>query len=364
MANPPRSPCVAPSSVANQSLNQPSPQCCCFSARFVNLVLFLFNFIFLLSGIIILLLTLLYGRPEVSRYLGETTKYLNNIISLLGRGHLVQIIHYAMLFCGITISSISLVNIFFSLITSWSKSSDYYYYKRKQKLNENESLINNSTLESTSRRSTCSNEVANNGRVVNDSTSSSKDKSFLTHCANSPYALWCYIVILILLFTIQLVVGLLSVVAVSPEHVFLTSSLMGAEPDDAFLVSVRESVDVHHLLVDRAADIEPLYRPFKCCGWDFFDDYEFLVDGHGYDKSRRNKTASVPDACCKTLVHGCGVRKHPNNIYYDGCWTRFGAELRDYVLMLGWTALCFSVVELIGLMFAICHYIQTVSRSR
>ncbi len=351
MANPNRSPCMAPSSVANQSLHQPSPQTCCFSARFVNLVLFIFNFIFLLSGIVILLLTVLYGRPEVSQYLGENTKYLNNIISLLGPGHLVQIIHYSMLFCGITISSISLINIFFSLVTSWSKSSDFYYYKRKQKLNENESLINSSTLESTSHRSTCS--EGNPSRQQDDSAS--KSKSFWSSCAESPYVLCCYIFVMLLLFTIQLVIGLLSIATVSPEHVFINSH---SEPNDDFLVSVRESVDIQHLLVDRASEIESLYKPFHCCGWVFFDDYEFLDD-----PQRRNKSAPVPDACCKTLVKNCGARKHPSNIYYDGCWSKFGAEMRDYVLMLGWMALGFSVVELIGILFAVCHYIQTVSKS-
>lgn len=350
MSSPGRSPCVAPSSVANQSENQPVPQCCCFSARFVNLVLFIFNFIFFLSGVVILLLTLLYGRPEVSRYLGETTKYLNNIISLLGSGHLVQIIHYSMLFCGMLISSVSLLNICLSLITSWSKSGDYYYYKRKQKLNENESLINSSTLESTSRRSTCSNEV----NQTPDPHSHSKSVSCVSHCVHSPYALCCYIFVLLFLFTVQLVIGLLSVVTVSPEHVFISSL---NEPNDDFLVSIRESVNIPHLLVDRASDIESLYGPFHCCGWLYFDDYEYLND-----RNRRNKTVSVPDACCKTWVQGCGQRKHPNNIYYDGCWSKFGAEMRDYVLMLGWTALGFSVVELIGLMFATCHYIQTVSK--
>ena len=289
MSNPSHSPCVAPSSVANQSQNQHSPQCCCFSTRFVNLVLFVFNFVFLLSGVIILLLTLLYGRPEVSRYLGETTKYLNNIISLLGSGHLVQIIHYSMLLCGIIICTVSLVNICFSLITSWSRSSDYYYYKRKEKLNENESLINSSTLESSSHRSTYSNDIVH----INSYSEANKTESCMARCANSPYVLCCYIFLLLFLFTVQLVIGLLSVVTVSPEHVLLSLN----DPNDDFLVSIRESVNIPHLLVDRAPYIEALYSPFHCCGWIYFDDYEYLNE-----RNSRNKSAPVPDACCKTLI--------------------------------------------------------------
>ena len=71
----------------------------------------------------------------------------------------------------------------------------------------------------------------------------------------------------------------------------------------------------------------------------------------------------MPDSCCKTFVENCGHRKHPNNIYYDGCWSKFGAEMRDYVLMLGWTALGFAIIELIGIMFAVCHYVQIMSKS-
>lgn len=412
---------IAPSSVlANHSENVPDKECCCFSARFVNLVLFLFNFIFLLSGICIILLTVLYGRPEVSRYLGETTKYLNNIIALLGNGHLVQIIHYSMLFCGIVIIVISLLNIIFSTATSWSKSSDYYYYKRRRQqqylittapshqqqistdLNEDESLLHygsnildssydqrprstaylndSSTLnrsrqshyiEQTSKQSSSSLSSSNNnnnghwhnGR--NGTTDPPKRQMYVhhhegsrsrwSHYANSTVVLCFYIFILLFLFTIQLVIGLLSVLTVSPDHVFISTH--NAANDD-FLVSVRESVDIPNLLVNRAEEIEPLYGAFHCCGWIYYDDYEYLTN-----PNERNKSVAVPDSCCKTYMPNCGQRKHPNNIYYDGCWSKFGSEMRDYVLMLGWTALGFAVIELIGLMFAACHYVQIISRN-
>ncbi|KAF7489370.1 Antigen -like protein [Sarcoptes scabiei] len=459
-----RSPKSKPSSIlANKTENIPTNECCCFSARFVNLVLFLFNFIFLLSGCCILLLTVFYGRPEFSRYLGETTKYLNNIINLLGNGHLVQIIHYSMLFCGVVIIIISLINICLTTSTSWSKSSDHYYYHRRRRhhhhhhrenVNDNETLLlfngSNSLEYTIDRDKSKSHSILNgssNGIKTNQyrqstalslsrsaieerklspsatkstfgslpsspnkllaspksigdcddlnrpkhlshrssypstittlsssqsSTSSPSllkshtsnssrpnDHSYRQHYTNSTCLLCFYIFILLFLFTIQLVIGLLSIMTVSPDRVFISSSTIAKiQENDEFLISVRESIDIKQLLVIRSEEIEPLYKPFRCCGWIYFDDYEFLDD-----PEHRNRSISVPDACCKTYVPNCGHRKHPNNIYYDGCWSKFGAEMRDYVLMLGWTALGFAIIELIGLMFAVCHYIQIVSKN-
>lgn len=347
---PSRTACLAPSSVANQSQLATTPSCCYFSSRFINLVLFVFNFVFLLSGILILLLTLLYGRPEVSQYLGETTKYLNNIITLLGSGHLVQIIHYSMLFTGVAICTVSLINITISLVISWSKSGDHYYYHRRSKFTDtDESLLYENSLDSPKRRYDPDQQRRRRSSI---------DQRSISHCAHSSCTLCCYIFVMLFLFTIQLVVGLLSVVTVTPEHVILHSGRRHLDNNDDFLISIRESVDISNLLIDRANEIEPLYASFHCCGWLYYDDYEYL---HGKE---RNKSLPVPDACCKSRIANCGQRKHPNNIYYDGCWKKFGAELRDYVLMLGWTALAFAVLELIGVIFAICHYIQLVPRTR
>ncbi|XP_075679682.1 uncharacterized protein LOC113788758 [Dermatophagoides pteronyssinus] len=493
---------IAPSSlIANQSENIPTPECCCFSARFVNLILYLFNFIFLFSGICILLLTVLYGRPEVSRYLGETTKYLQNIINLMDNGHLVHIIHYTMLFCGIVIIVISLINICFATTINWSNSSDYYYYHRdhhqyhhgenrgccyhqkqqqQQRLNENKSLLrygdgnghnhngilltdsnrqqqepsslfistsstsspsksaylNESLLlddsndldlciddhghrysSSTSSSSTTdqqqqqsssmmmimidndgkySNQILhnnNNNNQIDDYNkmdrskmkhsnrkkhSKSSSTSSWSHFANSTLILCIYIFILLFLFTIQLVIGLISIITVSPDNVFISSSSTSSKSsiqNDNFLISIRDSINIANLLVNRANEIEQLYQEFHCCGWNYYDDYEYLriIDNNQNDDQQqqstiiiddnRNKTIPVPDLCCKTLIPNCGRRKHPNNIYYDGCWSKFGTEMRDYILMLGWTALGFAIIELIGLMFAVCHYVQIMSKS-
>ena len=88
--------------------NRKPRKCCGFSARFVHYFLFIFNFIFLMSGVLILVLTLGYGRPQID--LGET--HLKAIQTLIPSTHLVNLIHYSMVLCGTAICLIALINAF------------------------------------------------------------------------------------------------------------------------------------------------------------------------------------------------------------------------------------------------------------
>lgn len=396
--------------------------CSCFTSRFVNSMLFALNFVFLTSGIILLALTLLYGRPDVSTYLGDTTKYHYQIIDLLGPGHLVKVLHYSMMLCGLVITVVATVNITISLVTSWSRNNDYYYYKRnrkRQELIEKQNLLRNSLSSSTMRGGMATiassddhhgqapspslainhpsnlepmpmasaghnnNTIHNASISTGSGTSWSHHSSSWTHCADSSYANCCYIFLILLLFTLKLTLGLLTIVSIGPEYNMIaletlrrTGSL--ASPlartarhfppsgmiiplDDHWMESVRDNVDGLEVLRHQPELLEQLYKPFKCCGWLAYDDYEYLsLDG----QERRNQSAPVADACCKTLVPGCGHVKHPNNIYMDGCADRFAHELREYILLLAWSALMFAALELIGLMFAMCHYVHVVTKQQ
>lgn len=394
----PSSPYHAPSHQANRSsLLGPSKtlaapaRCCGFTSRFVNLVLFIYNYVFLVSGCLLVAATQLYGRPEVSVYLfGDRTHHLVTIVGLLDEVVAIQLVHYTMLTTGLVLVVMSTINIVVALITSWSRSADYYYYKRSKRgklLAAEENLLNASTLESdisrvsnwsTHTSSTVSSSRSQQQRQQHQHARNSSPVSagperahrtqhFMSHCASSPLANCCHIFLLVTLFTLTLVVGVLSIFIVSPAppHLSLhpprTAQSVKQSDEDIFLATIRGQVNVHRLLTDRAHLVESLYEPYRCCGWNSFDDYEHL-DAGGGGGGGRNKSRAVPDACCKTVLAGCGGRKHPSNIYYRGCAEPWAREMRDYVLLLAWLALSFAVVELVGLMFAICHYVQVVSR--
>jgi hypothetical protein len=288
--------------------NQSSRTCCGFSARFIHYFLFIFNFIFLLSGVLILLLTLLYGRPHID--FGET--HLSAIRSFVRSSHLVNLIHYSMIVCGITICLIAVIN---AIIGCCRHSTD---------------VSNDGTNEFETEMPLTSTRIATRDRHNNNQKS------------GNPSIFLCFFIFgLLFLFTLQLIIGLVAFISVTPN----------SEGKDEFILSLSENLNTSELLETHKNELESLYVPFKCCGWTFFDDYEI-----------NNKSNAVPDTCCKTIILNCGQRKHPSNIYYDGCIEKFGPILKEYVLILGSVALGFSIVEVFGLIFSCCLYVQLAAK--
>ncbi|XP_054166424.1 uncharacterized protein LOC128963906 [Oppia nitens] len=293
-------------------------KCCGFSARFIRYFLFIFNFIFMASGLLILVLTLAYGRPYMD--FGEV--HLRSIQSLIPTTHLVNLIHWSMVMCGSAICAIALVN---AIISCCSHSPDDDFVAE-------EAIELQSDVSFTSGRSAARNQYYNkqDAQRFNRRVEVKSDKSSVILCF--------FIFSLLFLFTLQLIIGLVSFISVTPN----------SEGKDEFMSSLTENLNVTQVLTSNGPQLESLYSTFKCCGWKFYDDYEALG----------NKSEPVPDACCKTLVDNCGHRKHPSNIYYDGCVHRFGPILKEYLLILGSVALGFSIVEVFGLIFSCCLYVQ------
>lgn len=265
-----------------------------------------------MSGLLILVLTLAYGRPKVE--VGET--HLRAIQALLAPSHLVNLIHYAMVLCGTAICIISVIN---AAIGCCAQSPN----------NPTEEMIElQADMSSASGRT----QIRDN-YIPKSRTNRSKNEK----PRNSSLVLCLFIFSLLFLFTLQLIIGLIAFISVTPN----------SEGKDEFMSSLIENLNATELLETHQTEMESLYGTFKCCGWNQYDDYEI-----------HNKDNAVPDTCCKTVVPNCGQRKHPSNIYYDGCVDRFGPILKEYLLILGSVALGFSIVEVFGLIFSCCLYVQ------
>ena len=296
-------------SAASQS--HKSKKCCGFSARFIHYVLFIFNFIFFISGLLILLLTLLYGTQYLE--LGETR--LNDIRLVIPQTQLVNLIHYSMVVCGIAICSIALINSCFTCCNSYDDEEDDDHLREIH----DPPLMTSTRLPSSSLES--------------HSREPKKKVSSLPLCF--------FIFALLFLFTLQLIIGMIAFIHVSPN----------ADGKDEFSISLSENLNVIEILNDNHDKFDDLQQHFKCCGWNDYEDYE-----------QKNKSIPVPDSCCKTIVSGCGARKHPSNINYDGCLDRFGPILKEYIIILGSVAFGFSIIEIFGLIFSCCLYVQLASK--
>jgi hypothetical protein len=217
-----------------------------------------------------------------------------------------------MIVCGITICLIAVIN---AIIGCCRHSTD---------------VSNDGTNEFETEMPLTSTRIATRDRHNNNQKS------------GNPSIFLCFFIFgLLFLFTLQLIIGLVAFISVTPN----------SEGKDEFILSLSENLNTSELLETHKNELESLYVPFKCCGWTFFDDYEI-----------NNKSNAVPDTCCKTIILNCGQRKHPSNIYYDGCIEKFGPILKEYVLILGSVALGFSIVEVFGLIFSCCLYVQLAAK--
>ena len=291
--------------------------CCGLSTSFIAFILSVFNFILFFSGLIILTIVILYEHPPFE---GEQDLHLPVIRSLLSKSHPLNLIHYKLILCGFLVCLIAIVNIFLNC---------YYSIKRREQ--DVESIGINNDLD----------EIALTSH--HDTTTRTPVTSRKTDTFPS-FALCSFIFALLLLFTIQLCIS-----------VFALFSVYGTGNGEEgytqeFKRSITENLgDASKVVRDHPDVFRILEKEFKCCGLGSYEDYD--------------KDNPVPDSCCKTAVsdYQCGKRRHPSNIYFQGCIFKISKVASDHTLLLGSVAFGFSLIQIFGLVFSCCLYVQLVA---
>lgn len=133
-------------------------------------------------------------------------------------------------------------------------------------------------------------------------------------------------------------------------------------PQDQDMLTDKKFLASLLLSTPRRRDFDSIEKTLKCCGLTDYTDYP--------------ASDPVPESCCRSPVSlsshangtdstrvsfACGRRKHPSNIYYDGCSIRMMESMRDELVLLSSLSLGFSAVEVFGLIFSCCLYIHVLS---
>ncbi|KAM3587395.1 uncharacterized protein V6R79_004270 [Siganus canaliculatus] len=153
-----------------------------------------------------------------------------------------------------------------------------------------------------------------------------------------------YFFLLLLIFLIELVAGVLAYVYYQKlseelkQHLSQTMTENYAQPG-------KDSIT---LAVDR------LQQDFKCCGSNSSHDWTMSA----YIKSEKAERRLVPDSCCKTITHRCGVRDHPSNIYKveGGCISKLERFLASHLLVIGAVGIGVACLQICGMVFTSCLY--------
>ncbi|RWS27227.1 CD151 antigen-like protein [Leptotrombidium deliense] len=155
----------------------------------------------------------------------------------------------------------------------------------------------------------------------------------------SSIALCIFIFALLFLFTFQLAISFVSLV--------FSIGGNGVQNSEAeFVRMIKENLNAsmtnNEILMEQHEAFDAIQSTYKCCGLKSFEDYEF----------------QVPDSCCKSISPNCSFRKHPSNIYYDGCINKTFAACNRHIIVLGSVAFGLSFIYVFGLVFAVCLFVQ------
>ncbi|KAI1285784.1 Antigen -like protein [Halotydeus destructor] len=361
--NSPASPPLSGRQIKLQSSSKQS-SCCGLTANFIVYVLFIFNFILLTSGAVILVTTVFY-RSGLTTLLGENME-IPAIRSILPMAHPLNLVYYSSLICGLMICIISVMSMVISCRRISSRKVSYT--KQAKRISQEEEFDMEIATDDEDDEDddlegfdglAIEEVVRMKSQRRGNVRSSRDDNSVMSSCF-----LCCFIFALLFLFTIQLsiaVMGFLSVTDVTERHdapslasnTNLTTGSRLTSPTiimaTPLLESLQDTVGTENntivLSYSRAA-FDVIEQKYKCCGLVGFEDY--------------NGPTGV--SCCKTMTSDtCGHRLHPSNIYYDGCVDKMDKAIKEQLLMMASLALGLSFVEIFGLLFSCCLYVLLLS---
>lgn len=146
-----------------------------------------------------------------------------------------------------------------------------------------------------------------------------------------------FLVMVILIFILELTIGVLA---------FVYSSKIKGELKTAIKEKMNQQYGVNE---DVTKSIDKLQQENKCCGDTGGDSW----NGTSWQQ-RDGQTNSVPDSCCKTPSEGCGKRTHPSNINNKGCLTLVEEFFQEHFTILAIVGIGVASIQLVGIVITVC----------
>ncbi|XP_014241297.1 CD151 antigen-like [Cimex lectularius] len=150
-----------------------------------------------------------------------------------------------------------------------------------------------------------------------------------------------YTFLLLLIFLIEVMVGMLSYVYRDQVEVELKHNL-----NATFVENYGVSLKI-------TLAIDKMQQEYKCCGATSFENWQY-----SRWKLEGNVTNDVPDSCCKSMSFGCGASSHPSNIPYSGCIHKFSEVLMQQLVIICAVGLGLSVIPIFGMLLSCFLYFK------
>lgn len=148
-----------------------------------------------------------------------------------------------------------------------------------------------------------------------------------------------FLVMVVLIFILELTIGILA---------FVYSSKI----NDEIRSSIKDKMNQYGESDAVTKSIDKLQVENKCCG----DTGGSSWNGTAWQQAQQSEEKSniVPDSCCKTQTPDCGERDHPSNINDVGCLAQVEEFFRHHFTILAIVGIGVACIQLIGIFVTGC----------
>lgn len=123
--------------------------------------------------------------------------------------------------------------------------------------------------------------------------------------------------------------------------------------DDIIKKNVEQMFGKYHNSTEDTNEVDSIQKALECCG----------VNGPFYWK-KDNPQSQFPPSCCVKPEGDCGYSTDPNKVFQAGCEGKIKEFLLAIGLILGALAIAVGLVEIIGVIFALCLASSIKNRDR
>lgn len=316
--------------------------CCGIPATVIQCVIYALNLLLATCGLAILALSLVNSLPN--------TAYIRSIIPMT---HPLNLVLWTTIFTAALISLTAIISLVKSCLLNCSCKKSQSQMIQVEVIRSNGTSRGHRQMELHDQDDHMSLSVMSNGHhSISNSYSSpasaAKNPSKLTNASSrvvqSAYSLCSMIFLTIFFLSIQLTVAVVGVIS---------SSSYSAVPfykghSIEYLLDPLNKNETFQFIITNNNSFSQIESHLKCCGLVDYSDY--LID------------TPVPDSCCRSITRGCGSRKHPSNIYYEGCARKIEARIFDELSLISSVAFALSCLQVSALTFTSCLYIFLLKR--
>lgn len=331
---------AATAAASSSSSSSTTTCCCCLNSTVIQWLTYIFNLILATCGLTIFVVAIVYSLPN--------TKNIRSIVLIT---HPINLVIWTTIITAFLISFISFISLIKSCLLhcKCNKSQKLQVTVIRSNGNNENGMVHLSETYDHSDHFTMINSSYSTNPYSPSSTSKYNPSKInaSSKVVQSAYSICSMIFLTLFLLSLQLSVAIIGIISSTN---FSSVPFYNGLSIEKLLLPQNKNETIQLLTLNNNSVFDSIQEQYKCCGFIDYMDYP------------SDPALPVPDSCCKSRTRNCGLRKHPSNIYFDGCARKIEQSIYDELSLLSCTALALSSIQVFTLIFSSCLYILLLKK--